>query len=375
MTRHALASPGLDDRVGVSTDTFGERPRSMPGGRDWPSRSRAGPRSQANRSRGACMSCSPRTVADRAAAGPNWFRPQPFFAIDVENWKPGEPLRIDSRAVGFPGPLNEARAGPISHPGRDPAQPRHAPDRRRRRKRLWSGRPRQARSEGGRHDRVEGRHDRAPRPFPTTDRIKLVELPEPEALGVSSPADQAPRGGDPARRRWPRRSVRAKRPTLYIIPGFGGDHFMALGSRTIREWPFGKDFIRVMLDPDCGTGHHVFADSATNGPRGAAPGRGVHPATSSRTFPAIARPACPAAQRPFVRRLEQPLAPGDLSRRFRRHLVDQPGPGRFSRLSADQPLRRRARTCSETARESAGRSRGWARHPCSFTTGSRGWTT
>ncbi len=31
---------------------------------------------------------------------------------------------------------------------------------------------------------------------------------------------------------------------------------------------FGEDFIRVVLDPDCGTGHHVFADSATNGPRG-----------------------------------------------------------------------------------------------------------
>ena len=28
------------------------------------------------------------------------------------------------------------------------------------------------------------------------------------------------------------------------------------------------EFIRVMLDPRCGWGHHVFADSATNGPRG-----------------------------------------------------------------------------------------------------------
>ena len=36
------------------------------------------------------------------------------------------------------------------------------------------------------------------------------------------------------------------------------------------RWSFATDFIRVVLDPDCGTGHHVFADSATNGPRGAA---------------------------------------------------------------------------------------------------------
>src|SRR5436305_2061317 len=36
--------------------------------------------------------------ADKSAAeprfGPNWFRPQPFFAMDVKDWKPGEPLRI-----------------------------------------------------------------------------------------------------------------------------------------------------------------------------------------------------------------------------------------------------------------------------------------
>jgi pimeloyl-ACP methyl ester carboxylesterase len=33
---------------------------------------------------------------------------------------------------------------------------------------------------------------------------------------------------------------------------------------------FGTEFVRVLLDPDCGTGHHVFADSKTNGPRGQA---------------------------------------------------------------------------------------------------------
>ena len=61
-----------------------------------------------------------------------------------------------------------------------------------------------------------------------------------------------------------------KLPTLYIIPGFGGDHFMAPRFAESPRLAFGKDFIRVVLDPDCGTGHHVFADSATNGPRGAA---------------------------------------------------------------------------------------------------------
>jgi pimeloyl-ACP methyl ester carboxylesterase len=47
--------------------------------------------------------------------------------------------------------------------------------------------------------------------------------------------------------------------------------------------------IRVVLDPDCGTGHHVFADSATNGPRGRALIEELIPHIEA-TFPAIAEP-------------------------------------------------------------------------------------
>jgi hypothetical protein len=59
-------------------------------------------------------------------------------------------------------------------------------------------------------------------------------------------------------------------PTVYIIPGFGGDHHMAPVFLRSGRFSYGADMIRVLLDPDCGTGHHVFADSATNGPRGRA---------------------------------------------------------------------------------------------------------
>jgi S-formylglutathione hydrolase FrmB len=53
------------------------------------------------------------------------------------------------------------------------------------------------------------------------------------------------------------------------------------------RFAFGKDFLRVLLDPDCGTGHHVFADSATNGPRGTALVEEFIPYIE-RTFPVIA---------------------------------------------------------------------------------------
>jgi pimeloyl-ACP methyl ester carboxylesterase len=66
------------------------------------------------------------------------------------------------------------------------------------------------------------------------------------------------------------RDPAVRRGTLYIIPGFGGDHFQAERILKDERSRFGTDLIRVVLDPDCGTGHHVFADSAANGPRGRA---------------------------------------------------------------------------------------------------------
>src|SRR5579864_8159788 len=37
--------------------------------------------------------------------GPSWSRPEPIFARDVKDWKPGEELVIDGTALAFPDPL------------------------------------------------------------------------------------------------------------------------------------------------------------------------------------------------------------------------------------------------------------------------------
>lgn len=34
--------------------------------------------------------------------GPDWFRPEPFFAKDVKNWQPGQPLVFGGDALAFP---------------------------------------------------------------------------------------------------------------------------------------------------------------------------------------------------------------------------------------------------------------------------------
>jgi S-formylglutathione hydrolase FrmB len=64
-------------------------------------------------------------------------------------------------------------------------------------------------------------------------------------------------------------------PVIFEIPGFGGTHLMR--SDRLRGQPVepvkeqnasGVEFLRVTLDPSCPLGHHVFADSANNGPAG-----------------------------------------------------------------------------------------------------------
>jgi hypothetical protein len=217
--------------------------------------------------------------------GPDWFRPQPFYAVDVEGWKPGQTRRVDSGAVGFPVPLSETKPGQYTIQ----AVFRVNPDTHR----IGNGEGNaygpsiQAELDPKAGTRIPLTVDRlvAPRSFPATERIKLVEVesrilsnfhhrPIKHKAAVILPADM-PDGDE-------------KLPVLYIIPGFGGDHFMA-GRFSSPRTEYASDFIRVILDPDCGTGHHVFADSAANGPRGKVLVEELIPHIE-RTFPAISDP-------------------------------------------------------------------------------------
>ncbi len=208
-------------------------------------------------------------------SGPDWISPEPFFAVDVTGWKPGESLRLGPEAVGFPAPLDQLEPGTYAAQ----AVLRLNPDTHR----IGDG-------TGNAHGPVTeveiGPEIQTAiplvidqvvldRPFPDLDRVKLVDIPSPmlskfhgrpirhrAAVILPEPSpDDEDAGARPARF-----------PTLYNVPGFGGDHFMAAmiasGGRAYSA--IGEDFLRIVLDPDCGTGHHVFADSENNGPHGQA---------------------------------------------------------------------------------------------------------
>ena len=197
--------------------------------------------------------------------GPDWFRPQPFFARDVNGWRPMRTIKIDSEANGFPGPLDTLEPGDYAIQ----AVVRHNPDTHS----IGTGEGNaygpvvHARLDPKAPSTVHLEVDKIvpPRKFQETERVNLAELDSPMLSAFHH---------RPIKHRaaviLPETKPAGKLPTVYIIPGFGGDHHMAGRLVANSGRSYARNLVRVVLDPDCGTGHHVFADSATNGPRGRA---------------------------------------------------------------------------------------------------------
>ena len=204
-------------------------------------------------------------VAGEPRHGPNWVRPQPMFARDARDWKPGESTTIDARAAGFPDSLDKLPAGEY----RAQAVVRLNPDT----AKIGDG-------EGNlfgpvvtftapadSEQPIALTVDQAvpPRVFPESARVKYAELPSPLLSAFL---------GRPIKHQagviLPEHATGRKTPAVYIVTGFGGDHFSAVRFADDPRFAFARDMTRIVLNADCGTGHHVFADSANNGPRGRA---------------------------------------------------------------------------------------------------------
>ena len=220
--------------------------------------------------------------------GPNWFRPEPFFAIDVKDVKPGQTMVIDKKALGYPATLDKLRKGTYTIQGVIDFRPNAA---------TFSRAPgnlygikRQA-LDFANTGVVELTLDQVvpERPFEETERVKLVDI-ESKLLTKFNGRPTRLRAGIALPESYAEEREKSY-PVVYEIPGFGGDHFMAfpaiLRGNTGLD---GLDVIHVVLDPNCHHGHHVFADSANNGPCGKALIEELIPAIEKR-FRAIPKPA------------------------------------------------------------------------------------
>jgi hypothetical protein len=203
--------------------------------------------------------------------GPDWFHPEPLLAIDVENWKPHEPLVIGpslgNRLLTMPKPLADLDLS--GH--RVQAVARFNPYERR----VGTG---EGNGFSAVTDMAAAAQTNSPQelsidklveeqPFPENRWFKLLSV-RSRVLSDFHKRDVVVRGSvllpagyyDNPQRRY---------PAIFEIPGFGGNHLMRQPKEPLKEQNAGGvEFLRVTLDPSCPLGHHVFADSANNGPVG-----------------------------------------------------------------------------------------------------------
>jgi len=201
--------------------------------------------------------------------GPDWFQPEPFFAMEVHDFKPGESRTLDDKADSFPAPLSKLPAGKyfaqalLDH---DFYHRNHAQGvgNLYSKSVVWQHDPQKPATPKLVLDQVV-----AAEPFPEQPWLREVVL-KSELLSkfhrrevLERCAVVLPAGYDehPERRY----------PVMYVVPSFGQNHRMALSHKQAgKSEPGDLDFIRVYLSGECKWGHHVYADSATNGPRGRA---------------------------------------------------------------------------------------------------------
>lgn len=201
--------------------------------------------------------------------GPNWFSPEPFFGADVKAFQPGDVRRVTDAADGFPDRLSKLppghyRAQAVLGHNADRSDQSHAPGN------AFSHVVEVDVADGPLQTiRIALDQIVPERKFPDVAWVKQVRM-DSRLLGqflkrdvVQEAAVVLPAGyNDHPERRY---------AVIYEVTGFGGSYWDALRQQSPPTAGAGEtDFIRVLLDGQCEWGHHVYADSATNGPRGQA---------------------------------------------------------------------------------------------------------
>lgn len=201
--------------------------------------------------------------------GPNWFSPEPFYGIDVKELVPGASVVIDDTATGFPGKVSELEPGEYfvqaildqdfyfanhtNGPGNVFSRP----------KKIKIGPDRPAAFD------VELTEVIGEPSYDETEWFKIVSL-DSQILSKFHNREVIERAAvvlPPSYHKEPNRRF----PVYYIITGFGGTlrHMsMRWGKGQPEPNEGDEEFIRVYLTGQCKWGHHVYANSATNGPRG-----------------------------------------------------------------------------------------------------------
>ena len=216
---------------------------------------------------------------------PNWFAPAPFFAQDVQKWRPGESLKFQPQ-YGLPQPWDKIPKGKYylqavldrdlgginfaNSPGNAYSKP------------LMID------LNNTRYEPIALVIDQVipEKNLADKGRVKFVEI-DSKLLTAFHQKPMKLRAGVVVPKSFDR-DAEQRYPVIYEIPGFSGTQASALFGES-RTDVAGVDMLYVVLDPNCRLGHHVFADSDNNGPYGKALVDELIPFIES-TFRAIGTP-------------------------------------------------------------------------------------
>jgi len=231
-------------------------------------------------------------VSKRAAPvdGPFWDDPQPLFAMDV-SLDANNAVELDDSADCFPIPPSKLP------PGRYRAQARLDLARS---NSSWRREPGNLWSEEVTVDVTDSKERQViqlsltkvvePRSRKQVDGVEWFEI-RSSLLSQFRGVDVMLRAGVVLPQEI---SPAQKYAAIYDVPGFGGDHTGATGSRrrpneTGDAATLAKSTFRIVLDPEGPNGHSLFADSANNGPCGQALTQELIPALEAK-YPLLAIP-------------------------------------------------------------------------------------
>jgi S-formylglutathione hydrolase FrmB len=196
--------------------------------------------------------------------GPNWFSPEPFAAIEVAGMKPGDSVELDGSADSFPieiakWPAKTYRLQAVLDHDFYYPPPHQGPGNFYSDVVSW---------DSATSDLVTLELSKVVPEveYKDTERVKFVQR-KSDLLSNYFQREVIDRAAvilPPSYQTSPDRRY----PVYYEVTGFGGTLRGMGRDPNPRRAPSDVEFIQVMLTGECKYGHHVYANSETNGPRG-----------------------------------------------------------------------------------------------------------
>ncbi len=222
---------------------------------------------------------------------PFYTDPQPLASVEVANLKEGEPIVVDGASLAWPTSLDaldgEFRVQAVYRRNRL-ARGHQGSDN------LFSASKTITLDPAASEiTTLELTQVMKEEPLPEAPNLKWIAM-KSELLSAAAGRDVTMRAGVVFPKEYA--SLTAKRrfwPTIYVIPGFGGDHTAAMNYASMVATPgtelLAPQAVWVILDPNSPLGHHGFTNSVHHGPRADALVKEFIPMLEER-FRLIAKP-------------------------------------------------------------------------------------